>query len=447
MRSLPSRPLPDHLIIQGGMVCDPLKDQLIACDILIIDGRISRIAPKIVDDEAEILDASGLVVTHGFCDLHAHFREPGREDKETLESGAQAALAGGFTTVCVMPNTHPPIDSPEKIRFLLDKSALLPVRICPVGAITVGQEGKILTEMGAMVAEGAVGFSDDGIPVADSGVMRRALEYAGALGVPVINHAEDPQLRGAGQMTEGSFSTHLGMAGNPDLAEAVMVSRDVQIAGYTGGRLHVPHVSAAQSVEWIRWAREKEWKVTAEVTPHHLALSDYDLASYDTNLKVAPPLRSEKDRRALIESLRDGVIDCIATDHAPHTVEEKDAPFDTAPSGTIGLESAFGVIWSVLQDAGFSLPAVIRLVTVAPRKIVGLEPNLFREGTEAEITLLDPNSEREFSEGDIFSRSRNCAFLGRRVTGKICGVISKGRVTAWVEKTMAPPQSRRRKRT
>ncbi|RMF09757.1 MAG: dihydroorotase, partial [Candidatus Neomarinimicrobiota bacterium] len=337
---------PARLLLQGGTVLDPVTGNQSRMDILLRRGTISRLAPSIQDEKAVAVDCSGKIITLGFCDLHAHFREPGREDKETLETGSRAALAGGYTRVCIMPNTNPPLDSPEAIRFIVEKAESLPVHIHPIGALTKGQKGREITEMGGMSEEGAVAFSDDGIPVADGEVMRRALEYALLTGKPVINHAEDPSLRNDGVMHEGEISTRLGLPGNPAEAEGVMVFRDAMLRALTGGRLHVPHVSTAEAVEIVRQFRDNV-QLTAEVTPHHLYFTDESLKTYDTHFKVAPPLRSEKHRQALIRALETGVIDCIATDHAPHTREEKEATFANAPFGMIGLESAFGAVHKI----------------------------------------------------------------------------------------------------
>lgn len=429
-----SKSLPRLFLIKNATIVDPDAGKKFKGEILIKNGKIESVDRAIDLGQTlgksvlQIFDADGKIVTHGFCDLHAHFREPGREDRETLASGARAALAGGFTTVCVMPNTIPPLDTPESIRFIVEKSENLPVNIYPVGAITQGQKGKDLTEMGAMVREGAVAFSDDGLPVMDPGVLRRALEYATSLGSPVINHPEDSSLKGEGQMNEGVWSTRLGLSGIPDISESSMVSRDLQLAEYTGGRLHIPHVSSRKSVDWIRWAKQRQLNVTSEVTPHHLSFTDAALASYDTNLKVAPPVRREEDRRALVEGLKDGTIDCVATDHAPHTVEDKEAPFDWAPSGIIGLESAFGVVWKVLSSESFKLIEVLKLFSTAPRAAFGFETDLFKRGMPAELVLLDSELEWTFSKSHIFSRSRNSPFVGHTLKGRVLGVISRGRL-------------------
>ncbi|NOZ04211.1 MAG: dihydroorotase [FCB group bacterium] len=419
-----------QIVLKGGTLFDPLRQTLETGDVFIQDGKIKAVGKIAGPEGAEIIDCTGLIVTHGFCDPHVHFREPGREDKETLKTGANAALAGGFTRVCVMPNTDPPLDSPESIRFVLEKSAELPVHIHPIGAITKGQLGREISEMGAMQFEGAVAFSDDGIPVANGQVMRLALEYSRMVGMPIINHAEDPMIRNEGVMNEGIVSTRLGLPGNPDVAESVMVHRDLELAQLTNAKIHVPHVSTAKAVHHIRqFKNDTSLALTAEVTPHHLYFIDEALSSFNTNLKVAPPIRSEKDRLALIEAVKDGTIDCIATDHAPHTIEEKEATFDLAPFGLIGLESCFGAVNKILgQQSGLSLKTILTLLTLRPRKIMGFETDLFAEGCEAELVVLAADEEWVFGENDIFSRSRNTPFLGETLVGKPRYTIAKGSV-------------------
>lgn len=423
-----SKQLPRLFLIKNVDVVDPFRGERYKGEILLKSGKIEKVGKRIAAERAEVFDAEGKIVTHGFCDIHAHFREPGREDKETLATGANAAVAGGFTQVCVMPNTDPPIDSPESIRFVIEKSAGLPVAITPIGAVTMGQKGEELTEMRAMYDEGAVAFSDDGIPIMDSGVLRRALEYSGPLGVPIINHAEDLTLKLDGQIHEGEWSTRLGLSGVPDVSESSMVARDIELAQFTSAKLHVPHVSSRKSVAWIAGAKRNGLSITAEVTPHHLTFTDADIHDYDTNLKVAPPIRSESDRLALVEAVKDGTIDCIATDHAPHTVEEKEAPFDWAPNGMIGLESAFGAVWKILNEAGSDLMHVVRLLTTAPRQIMGFEADLFAVGTPAQLTIFDPDEEWTFTTEQIHSKSRNSPFVGRKMRGRISAVITHGKV-------------------
>ncbi|MBU0529407.1 dihydroorotase [bacterium] len=419
--------LSKNVFLKDGTIYDPVKQNSIKGNILIANGKINRIGAIKAPRGAEIIDCSGLIITHGFCDIHAHFREPGREDKETLQTGAKAALAGGFTRVCVMPNTNPPLDDPESIRFIVEKAEETPIYIHPIGAITKGQQGKEITEMGAMKSEGAVAFSDDGIPLQNAYVMRLALEYAGMINIPIINHAEDMSLRNNGVMNESEVSTRLGLSGNPDIAESAMIQRDLQIAQSTNSTLHIPHVSTQKSVEEIEKYKSIFPKVTAEVTPHHLFFNDEALITYDTNLKVAPPIRTENDRQALISALSDGTIDCIATDHAPHTIEEKEAPFDLAPFGMIGLESCFGAVNKILvQESGMKIEALIDLLTVKPRKIMGFKQDLFAEGTLAEITIIDPKASWTFSKDNIYSRSINSPFIGQELFGKIKYTIVKG---------------------
>ena len=418
-----------NIILKDGTVYDPLKQKNIKGNVLITNGKINGIGDIKAPKGAEIIDCSGLVITHGFCDIHAHFREPGREDKETLQTGAKAALAGGFTRVCVMPNTNPPLDDPESIRFIVEKAEETQIYIHPIGAITKGQQGKEIAEMGAMKTEGAVAFSDDGVPLQNAYVMRLALEYAGMINVPIINHAEDVPLRNEGVMNESVISTKLGLSGNPYIAESAMVQRDLQIAQSTNSTLHIPHVSTKKSVEAIKEYKSVFPKVTAEVTPHHLYFNDEALTTYNTNLKVAPPIRTEDDRKTLITALSDGTIDCIATDHAPHTIEEKEAPFDLAPFGMIGLESCFGAVNKVLvQENKMKIEYLIDLLTVKARKIMGFEQDLFAEGTVAEITVINPKTSWIFKKDDIYSRSINSPYIGEELFGKIIYTIVKGSI-------------------
>ena len=419
--------LTKNVFLQNGTIYDPVKQNSIKGNILITDGKINGIGDVKAPSGAQIIDCTNLIITHGFCDIHTHFREPGREDKETLQTGAKAALAGGFTRVCVMPNTNPPIDDPESIRFIVEKAHETPIHIHPIGAITKGQQGKEITEMGAMKSVGAVAFSDDGVPLQNAYVMRLALEYVGMIKVPIINHAEDIPLRNEGVMNESEVSTRLGLSGNPDVAESTMVQRDLQIAQSTNSTLHIPHITSQKSVEQIRKYKSIFPKVTAEVTPHHLYFNDEALKTYDTNLKVAPPIRTENDRRALINALKDGVIDCISTDHAPHTIEEKEAPFDLAPFGMIGLESCFGAVSKVLvKESEMKIESLIDLLTIKPRKIMDFEQNLFSEGTLAEITVIDPQENWTFTKDDIYSRSINSPYVGEELFGKIKYTIVKG---------------------
>ena len=415
--------LPKKLLLKGGTILDPLSGRSKKGNVEIEQNKIKSISSAVSAKGENMIDCSGLVITHGFCDLHVHFREPGREDKETLQTGSRAALAGGFTRVCIMPNTSPPLDSPESIRFIVEKSEECPVHIHPIGAVTKGQKGQELTEVQGIITEGAVALSDDGLPISDAQVMRLALEYTSMFDKPVINHAEDECLRNNGLMNEGEISTRLGLAGNPSLAEAIMIRRDLELANMIQAKLHVPHVTSASGSANIRRMKKSNQNITAEVTPHHLFFNEKALLEYNTNLKVAPPIRTENDRKELIKAVKDGTIDCIATDHAPHTIEEKEATFEIAPFGMIGLESCFGAANKVLD---MPLKELLKLLTVNPRRIMGFDNDLFTIGCPAELTIFDPDQEWIFKENNIYSKSRNTPFFGEKLKGKIHFTISKG---------------------
>ncbi|MEE3150589.1 MAG: dihydroorotase [Candidatus Neomarinimicrobiota bacterium] len=415
--------LPKKLVLQGGTILDPLSGRSKKGNVVIERNKIKSVGSTGGAKGETKIDCSGLVITHGFCDVHVHFREPGREDKETLQTGSRAALAGGFTRVCIMPNTLPPLDSPESIRFIVEKAEECPVHIHPIGAVTKGQKGQELTEVQGIISEGAVALSDDGLPISDAQVMRLALEYTSMFDKPVINHAEDECLRNNGLMNEGEISTRLGLAGNPSLAEAIMIQRDLELANMIQAKLHVPHVTSASGSANIRRMKKSNQNITAEVTPHHLFFNDQALLEYNTNFKVAPPIRTENDRKELIKAVKDGTLDCIATDHAPHTIEEKEATFEIAPFGMIGLESCFGAVNKVLD---MPLKELLKLLTVNPRRIMGFDNDLFTIGCPAELTILDPDQEWIFKEQNIYSKSRNTPFFGEKLKGKVHFTISKG---------------------
>jgi len=417
--------LPKKLVLQGGTILDPLSGRSKKGNVVIERNKIKSVGSTGGAKGETKIDCSGLVITHGFCDVHVHFREPGREDKETLQTGSRAALAGGFTRVCVMPNTSPPLDTPESIRFIIEKAEECPVHIHPIGAVTKGQKGQELTEIQGIISEGAVALSDDGLPISDAQVMRLALEYTSMFDKPVINHAEDECLRNNGLMHEGEISTRLGLAGNPSLAEAIMIQRDLELANMIQAKLHVPHVSSAGGAANIRRMKKLNPNITAEVTPHHLFFNDQALLEYNTNFKVAPPIRTEDDRKELIKAVKDGTFDCIATDHAPHTIEEKEATFESAPFGMIGLESCFGAVNKVLD---MPLKELLKLLTVNPRRVMGFEEDLFKIGCAAELTILDPAQEWIYKEQNIYSKSRNTPFIGEKLKGKVRYTISKGTI-------------------
>ena len=421
------------ILLKSGRIIDPFSKKTFNGDLLIESGKISKISDSISTKgkDYKVINCKGLVVTHGFCDMHVHFREPGREDKETLESGSYSALAGGFTQVCTMANTNPVIDSPEHIHYIVSKSQKLPIDIFPIGAVSKGMKGEELTEMLLMQKNGAIAFSDDGVPIQNAQFMKLALTYSKMLNVPIMNHAEDIFLRNDGVMNASSTSNNLGLKGNTSLGEAVMVYRDLLLAESLKSKLHLLHLSTKEAVDLLKQFKSKKQLITAEVSPHHLYFVDEDIDSFDTNLKVAPPVRSKKDRKALIEGIKSGLIDCIATDHAPHTLEDKETTFNEAAFGMIGLESCFGVVNKVLvKENGMSLKSLIEKITVNPRKVMNLETNLFAPGSKAQITIFDPNEKWKFKNSHILSKSSNSPFIGKDLVGKVKFVISKNQFFA-----------------
>ncbi|HOH07785.1 MAG TPA: dihydroorotase [bacterium] len=416
------------MLLQGGEVLDLASGKRQALDLLILDGRIARTGADLLSDyEGELLDLRGQVIVPGLLDMHVHLREPGREDEETIESGCAAAMAGGITAVCAMPNTEPACDSQEVVRFLKKRAEEQLVEVFPIAAVSKKREGKEITEMAELVRAGAVAFSDDGSPVKSAAVMRRALEYSSMYGVPVIDHCEEPDLAAGGQMNEGWMSTRLGLAGNPDIAEAVMIARDLALAEFTGGHLHIAHISTAMGVELVRRAKEKGVKVTCEVTPHHLAFTDEALEHYDTNLKMNPPLRSRADVEALLAGLRDGTIDVIASDHAPHSIEEKEVEFAAAPNGILGLETMLGIILEKVVAAGvLPLHQALEKMILAPRRVLHLPLPLIAEGAPANLTVFSPDESWTVAVKKLKSLSRNMPYAGWNLPGRVCGVINRG---------------------
>ncbi len=416
-------------VYRGGRLLDPGRGLDGPGDVLVRGGEIEAVGPlEDVPEEAEAVDVSGLVVAPGFIDLHVHLREPGGEHKETIRSGARAAAAGGFTTVWAMPNTDPPVDDPAAVGYVrAEGERAAGARVQPVGAATVGRKGEQMTEVGELVAAGAVAVSDDGEPVWDAGLLRRLLEYTQTFGVPVLQHAEEKRLSAHGVMHEGRISTALGLRGQPAAAEAVMVARDCLVAELTGGHLHVCHVSTRAAVEHIRRAREAGARVTSEVTPHHLALTDEAVRGYRTEAKMNPPLRTEDDRQAVREALAEGVIDVIATDHAPHHYEEKEREFDDAPFGIVGLETAFGVaVTEMVETGAMTLPDLIDRMACAPARIMGLPGGRLAAGAPADLVVLDPD-ERWTVDADRFrSRSRNTPFGGIELVGRVRRTVVGG---------------------
>lgn len=417
----------DRRLIRNGRVIDPASGLDAVRDILIEEGTIAAIGESIVAGDAEIIEAEGLVVAPGFVDMHVHLREPGREDVETIIGGSHVAAKGGFTAVCAMPNTNPVIDNQALVRFIIMEAAKGPINVYPVATVTKGAESKEISEMGELIRAGAVAFSDDGWPVRSSIIMRRALEYARMFDVPVLSHAEDLELTDDGIMNEGKNSILLGMKGIPAASEDVMVARDVMLAELTKGRVHICHVSTKGSVEIIRLAKARGVRVTAEATPHHFTLTDEAVKQHQALAKMKPPLREEEDRRAVIEGLRDGTIDAIATDHAPHSSHEKKQEMAYAPFGIIGLETALPLaISELVEKEGFELPHVIRLMTSNPAKLLNLPHGELKAGATADITLFDPEADVYIDKDFIVSRARNTPFMGATLKGRIHMTICNG---------------------
>ncbi|HEY8484523.1 MAG TPA: dihydroorotase [Longimicrobiales bacterium] len=419
------------ILLRGGRVVDPSQRLDEVLDVLLVGGEVARIGRDLEAPEgAEVRRVDGLVVCPGLIDLHVHLREPGFEHKETIQTGARAAAAGGFTAVCAMPNTDPPIDDPAAVGFVLAEGMRAgAARVYPVGCISVGQKGERLTEIGEMVDAGAVAISDDGQPVADSGLMRLALEYAQTFGIPVADHCEDKGLSRGGSMHEGVVSARLGLIGIPGAAEDTIVARDLMLAELTGGRIHIQHVSTRRSVELIREAKARGVRVTAEATPHHFTLTDEAVDGYRTEAKVNPPLRTADDRDAVREGLADGTLDCIATDHAPHHYDEKEQAFDDAPFGLIGLETALGLAITELVGKGvLTLMDLVDRMSCGPARAFNLPGGTLRPGSPADVTVFDPAEEWIVDPNTFLSKSRNTPFAGWKLTGRAVLTIVGGRI-------------------
>ena len=421
-------------LLRGARIIDPSQNLDDTRDILIINGCIAEIKEKIEISDVEETDLSGMIVTPGLIDMHAHFRDPGYEYKEDIESGSKSAAAGGFTAVACMPNTKPPIDNGALVEYVKSKtSKISKIKILPIGCVSKGQEGKEITEMGDMAQAGAVAFSDDGKPVADSSLMRKAMVYASMFDRVIIDHCEDPALFEGGQINEGRVSTLLGLTGIPAAAEEIMVARDILLAKEMGTRVHIAHISTKGSVELIRKAKSDGVMVTCEVTPHHLTLTEEAVRGYDTNAKVNPPLRTQEDLKALLEGLKDGTIDAIATDHAPHHIDEKDIEFDKAAFGLVGLETALGlVLTKIVGEGGLSLNKAVEKMTSGPAKILGLHMGTIKIGAPADITVIDPNRVWTVDKDKFFSKGRNTPFNGWELKGKAVLTIVDGK-TAYSE--------------
>ncbi len=418
------------LVLKGGRIIDPSQDHDRVGDLLIQGGKIEAVGNDIgVPDGADVLDVSNLVVAPGLIDIHVHLREPGSEDAETVATGAQAAAAGGFTAVCAMPNTDPVTDNQAAVGFIVKQAAAArAARVYPIGAISLGQRGESLAEFGELVGAGAVAVSDDGHPVVSSHLMRTALEYALTFNIPVADHCEDPTLALGGVMHEGEVSTRLGLKGIPAAAEEIMVARDILLAELTRGHAHLCHISTKQSVELIRAAKARGVNVTAEATPHHFTLTHAACQGYDTNAKMNPPLREEADVEAIRMGIKDGTLDVIVTDHAPHHYESKERDFDDAPFGIVGLETALGLGITELVGTGLlSLSDLIAHMSTIPSKIFHLPGGTLARGTVADVVVFDPEARTIVDTNRFLSKSHNTPFAGRELRGVVQRTIVAGR--------------------
>jgi dihydroorotase len=421
------------LLIEKGRVIDPANGIDETCDVLIVNGKVEKVGdvkgdPRLPTQGCKTIDATGRLVTPGLIDMHVHFREPGDEEEETIASGSQAAVAAGFTSVVCMPNTNPVVENETDVEYIHRKARQArKTHVYTMGATTKGLQGVELAEMGFMAEAGAVGFTDDGNGVQDPGVMLRALKYASMFNSVVAQHCQDERIAGRGVMNAGYYSTILGLPGLDPLAEEAMLWRDIQLVRKTKARYHAQHISTAGSVELIKAAKADGLPVTCEATPHHLLLTDECCAEYDTNYKVNPPLRSEKDVEALTQAVADGLIDALATDHAPHLQSEKELEFLTAPCGIASLECALALYIKALIEPGVvDWPGLIRLMTQNPAKIIGIEKGTLSKGVQADVTIIDPNTEYEIDVNTFYSKSRNCPYHGWKVKGKVEKTIVGG---------------------
>ena len=420
------------IVIKNGRVIDPASHTDRIADVLIVDGRVAGVAPNLSSPKAEILDASGMIVAPGFIDMHVHLREPGFEHAETIESGSRAAAAGGFTSICCMPNTKPVNDSPMVTSYIVERGrSQAVVNVFPIGAITKGSAGEELATIGAMKAAGAVAISDDGLPVMNARVMRRAMEFARSYDLPVIQHCEDLNLSAGGDMHEGAQSVRWGLRGIPAASEDAMVARDLLLAELTGARYHVAHISTRNAVAMVDHARRHGLAVTCEATPHHFALADADMAPYDSNYKMKPPLRSAYHRAAVVEGLASGIISAIATDHAPHPGSEKMQEFERCPFGIIGLETALALALEKLVHPGkITLNRMVELFTTGPDSVLRLGRGTLASGAPGDVTVFSTDLSWTYDVNQSYSRSRNSPFDGRTFRGGPVATVVNGQL-AW----------------
>jgi dihydroorotase len=421
----------NSILVRGGRVIDPSRGTDGIADVYLADGKVEAVGRNIAPPAgASIVDATGKVVAPGLIDLHVHLREPGQEDVETVATGAMAAAAGGFTAVCAMPNTDPVTDNQAAVGFIKGQAQRAgKARVYPIGAISLGQRGDKLAEFGELVAAGAVAVSDDGKPVVSAHLMRTALEYAKTFGIPVADHCEDPTLAHGGAMHEGIVSARLGLKGIPAAAEEIMVARDIILAELTNGHVHLCHISSRGSVELIRRAKEKGLRVTAEATPHHFSLTHEACEGYNTNAKMNPPLREHSDREAIRQALKDGTLDVIASDHAPHHYDAKEREFDDAPNGILGLETALGLALTELVETGLlTLPELILRMSTQAARIFRLPGGSLAVGAPADVVVFDPKARWTVDPATFYSKSRNTPFAGRTLTGRADCTVVRGRV-------------------
>lgn len=423
------------ILIKNGLVVDPSQDINGQMDVVIKGRKIQGLYPAGKAPKSEkTIDATDCIVIPGLVDMHTHLREPGFEYKETIKTGTLAAVRGGFTSVCCMPNTHPVNDSVAITELIIERSKHGSCDVFPIGAITIGQESESLTELEALIKAGCVAFSDDGMPVTNSLLMRRALEYSKIFNVPVIAHCEDMKLSEGGAMNEGFVSTILGLPGIPKSAEETMVARDLSLCELTGGRLHIAHVSTKGSVNLIRDARKRGINVTAETCPHYFTLTDEALISYNTNLKVNPPIRTKEDKEAIKEGIKDGTIDVIATDHAPHHFDDKNKEFDTAAFGISGLETAFALSYQLVEIGLIDLSQLIKLMCITPSNIMGFPKGTLKENSDADITVINLNNKYKVDSLNFISKGKNSPFHKWTLKGTIEKTIVKGKVYDWTAK-------------
>ncbi len=413
------------LLLKNGKILDITNGKTVSKDILIYKGKIIKLGKINNDKNFHVIDCKGYIITQSFIDIHSHFQTPGVGDQETLISGSNSALSGGYTKICIMPNTNPIIDNPELVDFIFDESSNLPIDIYPIGAITKKLKGVELAEIGSMIDKGVLAISDAYNPIMNSQVMRYALEYAKMFDVPVINHPQDMHLVNNGTMHESAISNSLGLEGNPSIAESIMINRDLEIANYVKGKIHIPNVTCADSIDLIDKYKNNNFSLTCEVSPQNLFFSNEDLINYDTNFKISPPLRTEKDKNKIIKGLKDGIIDCIASCHFPQRSDDKEKDFNNAKFGVISLETAFAATNTILSKENFSFKSIIELFSLNPSKILNIDLSEIKTNSDAELVIIDPNEEWIFNKNNILSKSSNTPFINKAFKGQIKYTINK----------------------